>query len=74
MPQMILQGVGWGQGTPAQEIKPGDKLMWNYGYISEVLAISPRGKTQLTFSLRSENGAVHDRVMGRTRLVARCRT
>ena len=74
MASIRLQGVGWGAGTPAQEIVPGDKLMWNYGYISDVVSVIPKGKTLLTFSLRSEDGVIRDRVMGRTRLVARCST
>lgn len=36
---MRLQSVGWVVGTPAQEIKQGDALMWNFGHIYKVNAI-----------------------------------
>lgn len=67
-----LQGVGWGTGTPAGEIKPGDKLMWNYGYISEVIAVEPAGVQYLNFTLKSEDGHIGQRRMKKSRLVARC--
>ena len=72
-PQSIrLQGVGWGKGTEAQDIKPGDKLMWNYGYISEVLSVEQISKQFLNFTLKSEKGEVNKRRMKLNRLVARC--
>lgn len=37
---MRLQSVGWVVGTPAQEIKQGDALMWNFGSIYLVNAIT----------------------------------
>lgn len=37
---MRLQSVGWVIGTPAQEIKQGDALMWNFGSIYLVNAIT----------------------------------
>jgi hypothetical protein len=69
---IILQGVGWGKGTEAQEIKPGDKLMWNYGYISEVLSVEKVSNLFLNFTLKSESGQINQRRMKLTRLVARC--
>jgi hypothetical protein len=69
---IILQGIGWSLGTEAQEIKPGDRLMWNYGYMSEVLKIERVSKQFLNFTLKSEKGVVGQRRMKLTRLVARC--
>lgn len=37
---MRLQSVGWVVGTPAQEIKQGDALMWNFGCVYLVNAIT----------------------------------
>lgn len=37
---MRLQYIGWVVGTPAQEIKQGDALMWNFGSIYLVNAIT----------------------------------
>lgn len=30
---MLLQSVGWVQGTPAKELKEGSYIMWNFGSI-----------------------------------------
>lgn len=68
-----LQSVGWGPGTPAMEIQVGDRLMWNFGYVSEVLTIELAGKEFLNFTLKSESGHIGTRRMKKTRLVARCR-
>lgn len=70
--QIRLQGIGWGPGTPAMEIRPGDRLMWNFGYISEVIAVKPAGTQSLIFTLRSSSGNIGTRRMKRDRLVARC--
>lgn len=37
---MRLQSVGWVVGTPAQEIKQGDALLWNFGIIYIVNEVS----------------------------------
>ena len=66
-----LQGMGWGPGTPTEEIKPGDRLMWNYGYISEVLAVEKASEKYLNFRLKEENGKVCTRRMKIGRLVAK---
>jgi hypothetical protein len=34
-----LQGVGDLPGIPASDLKPGDVLMWNYGYKSKVVEV-----------------------------------
>lgn len=66
-----LQGIGWGPGIQAQNIKVGDRLMWNYGYVSEVVGIDPAGEKFLNFSLKDEAGKVWPRRMGKERLVAK---
>lgn len=45
--QIHLQGIGKVQAIPAKELKIGTVMMWNYGYTSEVLEITPlkSGKT-----------------------------
>ena len=67
-----LQGIsGHQQGTKAKDLKIGDVIVWNFGYKSEVVEITPSktGKT-ITFMLKSfESGNVSARKMGSERLV-----
>ena len=39
-------------GQAAADLKVGEFLMWNYGYITEIVAITPKGKTQMIISER----------------------
>jgi hypothetical protein len=39
-------------GQAAADLKVGDFLMWNYGYITEIVAITPKGKTQMIVTER----------------------
>lgn len=67
-----LQGIsGQQQGTKTKDLKIGDVIIWNFGYKSEVVEITPSktGKT-ITFMLKSfESGSVSARKMGAERLV-----
>ena len=67
-----LQGIsGRREGTPTKKLKIGDVIVWNFGYKSEVVEISPSktGKT-ITFMLKSfESGEISPRKMGADRLV-----
>lgn len=71
-----LQGIygahnGAHKGTPTKDLKVGDVIVWNYGYKSEVVEITPSktGKT-ITFMLKSlESGNINPRKMGADRLV-----
>ena len=66
-----LQGISGRQaGTKAEDLKIGDVIIWNFGYKSEVVEITPSktGKT-ITFMLKSfESGNVSARKMGAERL------
>lgn len=67
---MRLQGIGIVLGTPAGDVKVGDRLMWNFGYMSEVLEIvkeTPKTITVKTKSLDSDYVGEHK--MGKSRLV-----
>lgn len=46
-------GIGKCPATTASTINTGDYLMWNYGYISLVLDVKPRGKTQIEITTTS---------------------
>ena len=67
-----LQGIhGEQKGTPTNDLKVGDVIVWNYGYKSEVVEIIPSktGKT-ITFMLKSfESGNINPRKMGADSLV-----
>ena len=67
-----LQGIhGEKKGTPTKDLKIGDIIIWNFGYKSEVVDITPSktGKT-ITFMLKSlESGNVNSRKMVADRLV-----
>ena len=65
-----LQYVGPVPAIPAGDLEIGHVTMWNYGYLYEVRAIAPRGKTQVTVTLVDmKTGKEWPKVMGRTRLV-----
>ena len=67
-----LQGIhGEQKGTPTKNLKIGDIIIWNFGYKSEGVDITPSktGKT-ITFMLKSlESGNINPRKMGADRLV-----
>lgn len=67
-----LQGIhGQQEGTATKNLKIGDVIVWNFGYKSEVMKITPSktGKT-ITFMLKSlESGEINPRKMGAERLV-----
>ena len=66
-----LQGVGRVAAKPAGELHAGDVIMWNYGYTSSVVEITPRGKTQINVEMWNRSTATRSsRVMSKTRLVA----
>ena len=67
-----LQGIGDVPACPTGELKAGDRLMWNYGYIYAVVAIrpSPSGKTYEVDERSEENGKVYTRRLNADRLVA----
>lgn len=67
-----LQGIsGHQQGTKTKDLKIGDVIIWNFGYKSEIVDITPSktGKT-ITFMLKSfESGNILPRKMGAEKLV-----
>ena len=67
-----LQGIsGYHTGTKVKDLKPGDVIVWNYGYKSLVLNSFP-SKTGKTYSVTTkslETNTPHIRKMGADRLV-----
>lgn len=71
-------GIGNCPATTASNINTGDYLMWNYGYISLVLDVKPRGKTQIEITETSlgafgkqQSNTTTTRVMNRTTAVVK---
>jgi hypothetical protein len=65
-----LQGIGLVLGTPAEEIKVGDYLMWNFGYTSEVDSIIKETAKTLTISvIESKTRKLYERKLNKSRLV-----
>lgn len=73
MEKIKLQGIyGKLQAKQVNELQPGDIIIWNYDYKSEVIDTIPSktGKT-ITLLLKSlQDGVVRERLMKASRLVA----
>lgn len=67
-----LQGIGDVPAILARELKTGDVVRWNYGYMSDVLKVTPSktGKTVNVLLRSHESGNVSTRKLGADRLVA----
>lgn len=65
-----LQGIsGTRKGTPVKDLKPGDVIMWNFGYTSKVVKLDP-SKTGKSFTVWLDNGSLTTpRTMRAERLV-----
>lgn len=63
--------IGWGdvEAQPAESVKVGDTLMWNYGSKSEVVSIDKTTAKSITISERCSNGKIYQRLMRKNRLV-----
>lgn len=70
-PTIHLQAIGRVAAKPAGELQVGDVIKWNFGYLSPVIKIEPRGKMMITVYTQSNDGdTVYMRAMNKTRLVA----
>lgn len=61
-----LQGIGQVQAKQAADIKPGDVLMWNYGYTSTVTAILSQTPKSLVIKNRTDSGTYTRRLLKST--------
>lgn len=64
-----LQSIGAVPAKPAGELTVGDRIMWNFGYVStvtDVIDITPA----FVLVIMTSNGVSHTRRMKKTRLVA----
>lgn len=51
-----LQGIGAVEGKPADQLKPGDVTIWNYGGTETVTGRLRATPTRITFSISYANG------------------
>lgn len=65
-----LQSIGLVPATPAQNIKVGSKLLWNFGYTSEVIEIVKTTAHTITIATKEASGTTYTRRLNKTRLVA----
>jgi hypothetical protein len=65
-----LQEIGRVAAKPAKDFTVGDFAVWNAGFTSEVISIAPKGRTQITWQVRTKDGKTWDRVVKADRLVA----
>lgn len=73
MNQIHLEGMyGMQPAKRASEIKVGDVLLWNYGYTSRVLEVTPSktGKSVTVLLKNDTTGNINPRLMRSNRLVA----
>ena len=76
MATIQIQSVGKVNAKPAAEFSVGEKMLWNFGYSSEILEIVKETPTQIVFKINSisPTGKVEDftgeRRLKKTRLVA----
>ena len=72
-PTMRLQGIGLVAAQPAENIKVGDVLVWNYGATETVVSVAPKGNVSLSLviSYKSYGGTIEQttRTLKKSRLV-----
>jgi hypothetical protein len=66
-----LQGVGLVKGIMASELQVGMRMMWNYGFTTDVVGIVPKGKQSISVVERdTKTGKEYTRTMRLSRTVA----
>ncbi len=71
-----IQSIGKVNGKQAINFKKGEKMLWNFGYKSEVLDIVSETAKFITFKLNSvdpfgkTSGEIYERRLKKDRLVA----
>lgn len=53
VPKIRLQAVGWVPAVPASELREGDFLMWNFGWVSEIVSIEQASPKFLLITTRT---------------------
>lgn len=61
MKTIHLQGIGRKPAIECGNLKPGDRILYNYGATGEVLAVEPFGRGSVKITTREQSGNVHTR-------------
>lgn len=69
-PGVRLIGVGLQKSKPADDIQPGDVLVWNYGFLDEVVAVEQVSAHYLRVDLCDDHGKLTQRRIKLGRRVA----
>ena len=65
-----IQSVGRCKGKPAGQLQPGDITIWNFGHTCAFIGFVKETKSQVIAQLRSRDGSIWEKRMGKDRLVA----
>jgi hypothetical protein len=69
-PTVHLIGIGRVPAKYVADLVPGDRIVWNYGYVYRVESVEPRGAQSVRIQETSErDGNTYTRTMRVTRLV-----
>lgn len=64
-----LIGHGRAPAIPANELQPGDILIYNYGETATVESVEPKGRNSLTVTVRTHDGSLWPQTKRGTTLV-----
>lgn len=68
---VTLQSIGHVLGTPASELKTGDKMMWNFGTVTTVGKILKETAKSIVIEDIAGDGKVYERMLRKNRLVVK---
>lgn len=68
--QSHLEGIGWKNAVAAQELKPGQHIIYNYGYKSLIVAVETKSTKSVIVTTLDERGNQYSRRYKLTSLVA----
>lgn len=57
-----LQGMGSYESMPLDQVQPGMKIMYNYGFTATVVSVEPKGKSISLVTRDDKSGNVHTRL------------
>lgn len=69
-----LQGIGWVDAVPASELVAGDRVMFNYGSVYTVEAITRETKHTTWYDMADVNGKIWPTSYRKTKLMAKLRS
>ena len=68
--QSHLEGIGWKNAVAAQELKPGQHIIYNYGYKGLIVSVEKKTAKSIAVTTLDERGNQYSRRYKLTSLVA----